>query len=120
MLQGPGASESHRSSGEIHSGSDDELVNISYESVFNGLEGGTEKGIEFHYAWLLILIALTTWREPKETQFLEGMKKPFLAVRYVSLWHTVHKNRQLDNNITFYIYKETIRKCIEDTSHIQP
>jgi hypothetical protein len=32
-----------------------------------------EKGMEFHYAWLLILIAFTTWRETKEMQFLEGM-----------------------------------------------
>jgi hypothetical protein len=24
------------------------------------------------------------------------------------LWHTVHKERQLDNNIMFYIYKEVI------------
>jgi hypothetical protein len=53
-------------------------------------------------------------------QFLDRMHKPFLAVRYVSLWHTAHKNRQLDNNITFFIYKETIRECIEDSSCIQP
>jgi hypothetical protein len=60
-----------------------------------------EKGTKFHYVWLLILIALTMWREPEEMEFLDEMKKPFLAARYVSLWHTVHKNRQLDNNITF-------------------
>jgi hypothetical protein len=74
-----------------------------------------EKGTEFHYAWLLILIALTVWRELEEMEFLEGMQKPFLVARYVSLWHTAHKNKQMDNNITFYIYKETIRQCIEYT-----
>jgi hypothetical protein len=79
-----------------------------------------EKGTKFHYAWLLILIALTAWREPKETQFLEGIHKPFLAVRYMSLWHTVHKDRHMDNNVTFYIYKETIQQCIEDMQHIPP
>jgi hypothetical protein len=26
-----------------------------------------DKGIKFHYAWLLILIALSSWREPYET-----------------------------------------------------
>jgi hypothetical protein len=40
--------------------------------------------------------------------------------RYHNLWHTTHKERQLDNNIYFYIYKETIRKCIQDTPWIQP
>jgi hypothetical protein len=30
-----------------------------------------EKGMEFHYAWLLILIALVSWREPNEFQFLK-------------------------------------------------
>jgi hypothetical protein len=29
-----------------------------------------EKGIEIHYDWLLILIALVAWRELEETQFL--------------------------------------------------
>jgi hypothetical protein len=52
-------------------------------------------------------------------QFLDGMEKPFLAARYVSLWNTAHKHRQLDNNITFYVYKETIRHCIEYMSRIQ-
>jgi hypothetical protein len=64
--------------------------------------------MEFHYAWLLILIDLVSWREMKETQFPEGMHESFLAARYVSLWHTVHKNKQMDNNIVFYIYKEKI------------
>jgi hypothetical protein len=41
-------------------------------------------------------------------------------VRYANLWHTVHKERQLDNNITFYIYKEVIRQCIQDTPCILP
>jgi hypothetical protein len=66
------------------------------------------------------LIALVAWRELEETQFLEGMHKPYLEARYVSLWHTAHKNKQMYNNITFYIYKETIRQCIEDTSCILP
>ena len=53
-------------------------------------------------------------------QFLEGIHKPLLAAKYVSLQHIGNKNKQLDNNITFYIYKETICQCIKDMSHIRP
>jgi len=60
------------------------------------------------------MIVIVAWREPEETHFLEGMHYPFMASRYVSLWHTTKKNKRLDNNITLYIYKETIQKCIED------
>jgi hypothetical protein len=67
-----------------------------------------DKGMEFHYASLLILIALVTWREPEEKNLLEGTQDPCLAKRYVSLWHITYKNRKMDNNVIFYIYKETI------------
>jgi hypothetical protein len=68
-----------------------------------------DKGIKFHYAQLLILISLVAWRERKDTQFLGVSKKPCLVERYVNSWHTAHKERKLDNNITFYVYKEVIR-----------
>jgi hypothetical protein len=79
-----------------------------------------DKGTKLHYAWLLILIALVAWREPRETRFLEGMQELFLEARYVSSWHTTQKNRKMDNNVIFYIYKETIQQCIQDTPHILP
>ena len=30
-----------------------------------------DKGIPFHYSWLLVLIALVGWREPTEAQFVD-------------------------------------------------
>jgi hypothetical protein len=33
-------------------------------------EEAQDKGTEFHYVWLLILIALATWRESDDAQFL--------------------------------------------------
>jgi hypothetical protein len=60
-----------------------------------------EKGMEFHYASLLILIELVAWREPEETQFLGDVKKPCLVAIYLKLWHTAHKESYLDNNIMF-------------------
>jgi hypothetical protein len=83
-------------------------------------EEAQDKGTEFHYAWLLILIALSSWREPDDTQFLGVKEKPCLAAWYQNLWYTTHKARQMDNNVAFYIYKETIRDNIERTPHIPP
>jgi hypothetical protein len=46
------------------------------------------KGFEFHYSWLLILITLSSWREPDDSQFLGVKEKPFLVVWYQNLWYT--------------------------------
>jgi hypothetical protein len=66
------------------------------------------------------MIASVALREPKDTQFIGATKNPCLAARYINLWHTVHKERQLDNNITFYIYKEVIWENIQNSLCILP
>jgi len=38
----------------------------------------------------------------------------------MNLWHTAHKERQLDNNIHLYIYKESIREIIQRNPLIPP
>jgi hypothetical protein len=43
-----------------------------------------------------------------------------LAAKYQNLWHMKNKARQLDNKIEFYLYKEMIRECIQDTPRIFP
>jgi hypothetical protein len=45
-------------------------------------EEAQDKGVEFHYTWILILIALSTWREPDDMQFLGVKDNPCLAARY--------------------------------------
>jgi hypothetical protein len=64
-------------------------------------EEAQDKGTEFHYSWLLILIALSTWREENDSHFLGVTEKPCLAVRYQNLWYTTHKTCQMDSNVTF-------------------
>jgi len=94
------------------------LVTFLVNLFFIDCREAQEKGTKFHYAWLFILISLVAWREPKETEFLEGMQKSYLEARYVSLWHAVHKKKIMDNNITVYVYTETIHQYSEDTPHI--
>jgi hypothetical protein len=44
-----------------------------------------DNGTEFHYSWLIILIALAGWQEPKFSSFLDRKGKCY-AARYESLW----------------------------------
>jgi hypothetical protein len=44
-----------------------------------------DNGTKFHYSWLLILIALVGWKEPKFSSFLDRKGK-CCAVRYETLW----------------------------------
>jgi hypothetical protein len=41
-----------------------------------------DKGMEFHYPWLLILISFTAWEEPEDAQFLGLRGKPCIVVKY--------------------------------------
>jgi hypothetical protein len=51
-------------------------------------------GTKFHYSWLLILIALIRWKEPKYS-FFATRPNPFHATRYLSLGCTSDpKNRK--------------------------
>jgi hypothetical protein len=40
-----------------------------------------KNGIEFRYSWMIILMALAGWQEPKFSAFLDKMGK-FYAARY--------------------------------------
>jgi len=41
-------------------------------------------------------------------------------VHYQNLRYTAHKMHQMDMNVTFYIYNETIRMSIEGTLFLPP
>jgi hypothetical protein len=56
----------------------------------------------------------------EDTQFMGAVKIPCLVARYVNLWHNAHKEIQLDNNITFYVYNNIIQQRIQDTPQILP
>jgi hypothetical protein len=74
-----------------------------------------EKGTKFHYAWLLILIALVGWKEPGYYQCMGTSGRGSMVKRYANLWNTPNKRRKQDNNVTFFVYFDTIRYLIEHT-----
>jgi hypothetical protein len=45
-------------------------------------------GYEFHYSWLIILIAFVTWEMPKGATFLDIEPSKSLVARFSTLWYT--------------------------------
>jgi hypothetical protein len=94
----------------------DELGHLFGKPIFTGLHiEAQEKGTEFHYAWLLILIVLVRWKEPGYYQCMCTSGSNNLAVRYANLWHTTIKRRQNDSNATFFVYLENITYLVGHT-----
>jgi hypothetical protein len=77
-----------------------------------------EKGTEFHYTWLLILIALVRWKYISYYYHIRTSCHNPLAARYSNLWHRIIKRRHNDNNATFYTYLQLISTIVETTPHI--
>ena len=71
----------------------------------------------FHYVWLLILIGLVGWKEPKQGIFL-NTNLSFRGARYVNPWVTLDAARQESNNTVFYYYYDQLCKAINSSLHL--
>jgi hypothetical protein len=47
-----------------------------------------DQGYEFHFSWLLILIAFTAWEMPKGATFLDIEPFELLAAKFTMLWYS--------------------------------
>jgi hypothetical protein len=47
-----------------------------------------DQGYEFHFSWLLILIAFTTWKMPEGATFLDIEPFEPLAAKFTTLWYS--------------------------------
>jgi hypothetical protein len=66
--------------------------------------GAQDQGYEFHFIWLLILIALVAWEMPEGTTFPEvDPSKPMVA-RFTTLWYTRDMTKQWKSNAMFHTY----------------
>jgi len=63
-----------------------------------------EKGTTFHYAWLILIIAMLVWKEPGEAQFPQVSIDTCKVSRYDSMWFTAKKSRTQENQIFFVMY----------------
>jgi hypothetical protein len=53
-----------------------------------------DQGYEFHFNWLLILIAFITWEMPKGVTFLEIEPSEPLAAKFTTLWYLSNMVKQ--------------------------
>jgi hypothetical protein len=77
-----------------------------------------DKGMKFQYPWLFIFISFIAWGESEDAHFLGLRGNPCIATKYQNLWYSRNKRRQMDNNIEFFLYDETIQHCIGNAPHI--
>jgi len=77
-----------------------------------------EKGTLFHYAWLLILIALEAWRALTSAKFLKVISHECRAVRYINLAWRNNRQQQLITDQIFIGYFEQIVTTISDIPRV--
>jgi hypothetical protein len=70
-------------------------------------------GFEFHYSWLLILIALMGWQEPTYNLFLSRTGKCG-ATCYTSLHSTTDPKKKKLNSNMFNIYLKEIQNRVTE------
>jgi hypothetical protein len=68
-----------------------------------------DHGTEFHYSWLIILIDLVGWKEPKFSAFVDRMGKCYVA-RYETLWKAKDNKNQQANNTVFAMFLEDMQQ----------
>jgi hypothetical protein len=76
-------------------------------------------GFEFHYLWLLILIALMEWHEPTYMMFMPRTGKCGTTC-YTSLRSTTDPKVKKFNNNMFTQYLTNIQNSLVDTWRISP
>jgi hypothetical protein len=74
-----------------------------------------DQGYEFHFSWLLILVAFIVWETPKGVTFLDI--KPFepLDVKFSTLWYSNDMNKQWQSNVVFHSYYNQMKLSIQST-----
>ena len=82
---------------------------------------GAQSRHPFSYSWLLILISLVAWMEPKDYQpmTIEAVKV-FHGAHYQKLWWVEEPSRQKYCVIHFWIYWEALQVAIVAFPWISP
>jgi hypothetical protein len=73
-----------------------------------------DNGTEFHYSWLIILIALARWQDPKFSAFLNRVGK-FYTTRYESLWKAKYNKTYRKTTCVFHA---TRRNTVVHNKHM--
>jgi hypothetical protein len=58
-----------------------------------------DQGYEFHFSWLLILIAFIAWEMPEGATFPDIEPFEPLAVKFSTLWYSSDMNKKWQSNV---------------------
>jgi hypothetical protein len=72
-----------------------------------------DEDYEFHFNWLLILIAFVAWEMPEGVTFLKVEPSKPLAVNFTTLWYTSDMAKQWKSNVVFHAYYLQLKCAIE-------
>jgi hypothetical protein len=79
-----------------------------------------DQGYEFHFSWLLILIAFIAWEMPEGATFPDIEPFEPLAAKFSTLWYSNDMNKQWQSNVMFHSYYNQLKVAIQATPCITP
>jgi hypothetical protein len=79
-----------------------------------------DQGYEFHFSWLLILVAFIAWEMSEDVVFPETLPFEPLAAKFSTLWYTTDMNKKWKLNTLFHRYYIQLKTAIQATPHITP
>jgi hypothetical protein len=72
-----------------------------------------DQGHEFHFSWLLILIAFIAWEMPKGVTFPDIDPFEPLDANFCMLWYSNDMNKQWRSNVIFHTYYNQMKQAIQ-------
>jgi hypothetical protein len=79
-----------------------------------------DQGYEFHFSWVLILIAFIAWEMPEGATFLELEPSEPLAAKFTSLSNSSDMGKKWQSNAVFHTYYLQLKRAIKVVPHIIP
>jgi hypothetical protein len=79
-----------------------------------------DQGYEFHFSWLLILIAFIAWEMPKGATFLDIEPFEPLAAKFSTFWYSNDMNKQWQSNVFFHTYYNQLKISIQSKPRMTP
>jgi hypothetical protein len=79
-----------------------------------------DQGHEFHFSWLLILIAFVAWELPEGATFPDLDPFEPLAAKFSTLWYSNDMNKQWKSNVVFHTYYNQLKLAIQSEPRITP
>jgi hypothetical protein len=79
-----------------------------------------DQGHEFHFSWLLILIAFVAWELPEGATFPDIDPFEPLAAKFSTLWYSNDMNKQWKSNVIFHTYYNQLKLAIQSEPRMTP